>query len=374
MMIAPFKLERYFARWEFAAPYLLCSSDIEGYPLGELLELADDEMRELWAKLKLGYTEAAGHPLLRQAIAELYTGVAPEEVYTFAGAEEAIFALMHVVLRRGEHAIVTWPGYQSLYEVARMVGAEVTLLPLDPAQDWMFDLEVLRRAVRPTTRLIVVNFPHNPTGALMDAATFQTVVDIAEEAGAYLFSDEVYRLLEANPAERLPAGVECSQRAMSLGVMSKAFGLAGLRVGWVATHDRELLERLAAFKDYLSICNSAPSEVLALMALRARARVLARSQKILAENLALLDSFFGAWSHAVTWVRPRAGSIAFPRLVLGTDIEDFAARLVAQQGVLILPGTVYDFPGSYFRLGFGRTNLPEALGRFEAFLAKEMGG
>ncbi|HEX2987741.1 MAG TPA: aminotransferase class I/II-fold pyridoxal phosphate-dependent enzyme, partial [Chloroflexota bacterium] len=258
MRLHEFKLERYFARWEFDAPYLLCCSDLEGYRLDDLLALADDESRELWHNLALGYTESAGHPLLRAEIARLYDGVSPEEILTFAGAEEAIFVLMNVLLGQGDHAVAVWPAYQSLHEVARAAGAEVTLLPLEESNGWALDLNALRRAMRPNTRLIVVNFPHNPTGYLPDSATFSALLELAEESGATLFSDEVYRLLEFDPAYRLPAAVDRSRRAVSLGVMSKAFGLAGLRIGWVASHDHDLLARMAAYKDYTSICNSAP--------------------------------------------------------------------------------------------------------------------
>lgn len=373
MPIAPFKLERYFARWEFAAPHLLCSSDIEGYAMGELLALADDECRRLWEGLTLGYTEAPGHPLLRAEIAGLYSGVAPEQVYTFAGAEEAIYALMHARLQPGDHAIVTWPGYQSLYEAARAAGATVSLLPLEAQAGWALDLDALRAALRPNTRMIAVNFPHNPTGALPDQATFEALLQIAEEAGATLFSDEVYRLLEYDPADRLPAAVERSARAVSLGVMSKAFGMAGLRVGWLATRDQALLERVAAFKDYLSICNSAPSELLALIGLRARTQVLERSHAILRANLALLDRFFAAWPGALRWQRPRAGSIAFPQIQIGRPVGLVAQELVAQEGVLILPAEVYDVPGDYFRLGLGRRGLPAALAGFERYLRRAFG-
>ncbi|GAB4207231.1 MAG: pyridoxal phosphate-dependent aminotransferase [Roseiflexaceae bacterium] len=370
MQIPPFKLERYFARWEFEAPYLLCSSDIEGYGMGELLALAGDDTRALWDGLALGYTEAPGHPLLRAEIASLYSGVQPEQVYTFAGAEEAIFALMNALLAPGDHAIVTWPGYQSLYELAAAAGAEVSLLRLEAESGWRLDLDQLRASLRPNTRLIVVNTPHNPTGAQIDPATFRELVQIADAAGATLLSDEVYRLLEHDPASRLPAAVELSERAVSLGVMSKAFGLAGLRVGWLATRDAALLVRVAAFKDYLSICNSAPSEILALAALRAREAVLARSHAILRDNLALLDRFFAEWAHVIDWVRPRAGSIGFPRLRLGRPIAQIAEELRAQEGVLILPATVYDYPGDHFRLGFGRRNMPEALGRLGRYLVR----
>ncbi|SEU14956.1 aminotransferase class I/II-fold pyridoxal phosphate-dependent enzyme [Stigmatella erecta] len=369
MRIPDFKLERYFARWEFTAPHLLCSSDIEGWRMAELLALADAEARARWEHLTLGYTESTGLPALKEAIAALYPGVSPGQVLTFAGAEEAVFVLMNVLLGAGDHAVVTWPGYQSLHEVARATGAEVTLLPLREEQGWALDLEALRGALRPHTRLIVVNFPHNPTGALPTPEAFEALCALAEERGVYLLSDEVYRLLEHAPARTLPAAVERTARGLSLGVMSKAFGLAGLRVGWLACRDAELLRRCAAYKDYTSICNSAPSEVLALIALREKDKVLARSRAILEDNLKRLDAFFARHADTFQWVRPRAGSVAFPRLLRDVPVTDFCQALVEREGVLLLPGSVYDFPGNHFRLGFGRTRLPEALEHLERFLA-----
>ncbi|MFP2926268.1 aminotransferase class I/II-fold pyridoxal phosphate-dependent enzyme [Pyxidicoccus sp. 3LG] len=370
MRIPDFKLERYFARWEFAAPYLLCSSDIEGWKLKDLLALADPDALSRWEGLTLGYTESPGLPALRAELAALYPGLSPDDVLTFAGAQEAVFVLMNVLLGRGDHAIVTWPGYQSLYEVARATGADVTLLPLREEDGWALDLDALRRALRPDTRLLVVNFPHNPTGALPDRATFDALCALAEERGIHLLSDEVYRLLEYDARDTLPSAAEHTPRGISLGVMSKAFGLAGLRVGWLACRDAELLRRCMAYKDYTTICNSAPSEVLALIALRAKERVLARSRELLASNLTLLDAFFARHADTFRWVRPRAGSVAFPRLLRDTPVSRFAQELVEREGVLLLPGDVYDFPGNHFRLGLGRANLPDALGRLERFVTQ----
>ena len=371
--IADFSLERYFARWEFSARYLLCASDVEGYPMAELLALADDETKAMWDGLVLGYTQSTGHPLLRREIASLYGTIEPDEVLTFAGAEEAVFCLMNVLLGPGDHAIVTWPGYQSLYEVARAAGADVTLHELHESNDWAIDLEALRRQVTATTRLLVVNLPHNPTGMLADPATFDELVALAEEAGAHLLVDEVYRGLELDDAEPLPTGADATTRGISLGVMSKSFALAGLRVGWLATHDRELLDRAARFKDYTTICSSAPSEILAIIALRARDQVLRRSRSIVDRNLEHLDGFFDDWADRFTWVRPRAGSIGYPRLTVpGVRIDDWAAELVEAEGVLLLPGSQFGQPGNHFRIGFGRTNLPEALGRLQAFAERTL--
>jgi len=373
MRIADFALERYFARWEFAVEHLLCASDVQGMPMGELLELADDETRRLWDRLTLGYTESTGHPLLRAEIAALYDGVTPDDVLVFAGAEEAIFCLVNVLLGPGDHAIVTWPGYQSLYEVARAAGAEVTLHELHEDAGWRLDVEALRAAVTPSTRLIVVNAPHNPTGMLPDRATFDALVEVAAESGAHLLLDEVYRYLEFDEADRLPAGAEVLERGISLGVMSKSFAMAGLRIGWLATRDREVLARCSAFKDYTTICSAAPSEILALIGLRAKATILGRSRSIVAANLDHLDDFFEGWADRFSWVRPRAGSVGFPRLTVpGVSIDDWAAELVEAEGVLLLPGSQFGYGGNHFRLGFGRTDLPVALERLEAHAARTL--
>jgi len=373
MRIADFALERYFARWEFAVEHLLCASDVQGYPMGELLALADDETRGLWDGLALGYTESTGHPLLRREIASLYEAIEPDDVLTFAGAEEAVFCLVNALVGPDDHVVVTWPGYQSLYEVARAAGADVTLHELHEHDGWALDLDLLRSQVTPATRLIVVNLPHNPTGMLADRATYDGLVALAAETGAHLLVDEVYRGLEVDEADRLPAGADALGRGISLGVMSKTFAMAGLRIGWLATRDRELLARVAAFKDYTTICSSAPSEILAIIALRARDRVLARSRGIVAANLDLLDAFFEDWADRFEWVRPRAGSIGFPRLTVpGVRIDDWAAELVEAEGVLLLPGSQFGHPGNHFRLGFGRTDMPEALGRLEAFAGRTL--
>jgi aspartate/methionine/tyrosine aminotransferase len=371
--IADFALERYFARWEFAVEHLLCASDVQAYPMADLLALADDETRALWDGLALGYTESTGHPLLRREIAGIYTTLEPEDVLTFAGAEEAVFCLMNVLLGPGDHAIVTWPGYQSLYEVARAAGAEVTLHELRESAGWAIDLELLRRQVTPATRLIVVNAPHNPTGMLPDRETFDGLVAIAAEADAHLLIDEVYRGLELDAADRLPAGADVLPRGISLGVMSKAYAMAGLRIGWLATRDRDLLARVAAFKDYTTICSSAPAEILSIIALRAADQVLARSRAIVAANLDRLDPFFEDWVDRFNWVRPRAGSIGYPRLTVpGVRIDDWAAALVEAEGVLLLPGSQFGHPGNHFRIGFGRTDLPEALDRLDGFARRTL--
>lgn len=366
MRLEPFALERYFAQHEFTVRHNLAASEVEGLALQDVLALADDETAALWNRLRLGYTESSGHPLLRAEIAAL-DGLAPDDILVCAGAEEAIFLTLGTLLGEGDHAVVVWPAYQSLHEVARGAGASVTLLALDAASGWRLDLAELQAALRPATRAVVVNFPHNPTGAHLSHAEFAALVTLCEARGITLVSDEVYRFLEYTDAARLPAAASLGERAVSIGVMSKSFALAGLRIGWMATRDRALLQRAAAFKDYTTICNAAPSEVLALIALRARDAVLARSRGIVHGNLELVRKFFARHADAFEWIEPRAGSVAFPRL-RGRDAARWTDHLREREGVLVIPGAEFGGWHEHFRIGLGRTGVEEALARVEAYM------
>jgi aspartate/methionine/tyrosine aminotransferase len=365
--IAEFALERYFARWG-SAPHMLCASDVEGFPMRDLLALADGEMRAAWDGLTLDYTDSRGHPGLRAEIASLYESVDPDEVLVSAGADEAIFCLVSVLLGPGDHAIVVWPGYQSLHEVARSRGADVTLHGLREEDGWALDVDRLLASVRPATRLVVVNVPHNPTGMLPSAADWARLTGALDDAGVHLLSDEVYRFLELDGADPIRSAVDATSCGTSVGVMSKSFAMAGVRIGWLASHDHDLLARVAAFKDYTTICSAAPSELLAIIGLRARDVVLGRSRAIIEANLPLLDEFFGGHADTVSWVRPRGGPIGFPRLHGDLSVDRFAADLLRAEGVLVLPGSVFGDDGDHFRVGFGRSNLPAALERLEAYL------
>ena len=280
--LPPFAIERYFAVHEFAVPYLLCASDVEPVPMQELLSHADDELRELWDTLVLGYTETLGSPLLRAEIAGLYETAEADDVIAVVGASEALYLLFSALVRPGDHVIALWPAYQSLYDLARSQGADVELIELRPEDGWALDLDRIAAALRPTTRAVVVNLPHNPTGMHLTAAEFEALAALVERSGATLVCDEVYRGLEYDATARLPAAIDISPRAVSVGVLSKSYALAGLRVGWLATRDRVLLDAAAQVRDYTSLCSPAPSEVLGAIALRARDALLERSRAIIA--------------------------------------------------------------------------------------------
>ena len=358
--IEDFAIERYFARWEFSVRHQLSASDVEPYTLHELLRLADDDARDRWERLSLGYTESAGLPALRNEIAALYPGFGAEQVLVAAGAEEMILLAMLATLQPGDDAVVVTPAYQSLRSVPAALGARVIEVRLREENGWQLDPDEVARARTPRTRAIVMNFPHNPTGAQIDDATLRRIVGIAEDAGALLFSDEVYRGLEYHESDRLPPAATLSTSAVSLGVMSKSFALAGLRIGWLASRNLALLDRVARLKDYTTICSSAPSEVLALIALRRRETVLARSRAIVAANLAHAHMFMAEHASRLGWIPPRAGSVALPRF-RDLDATAVSERLAKSGAALLMPGPIFGTHPSHFRIGLGRRDLPHAL-------------
>lgn len=368
MNLKPFSLERYFAKYEFKAKYLLSSSDCESIKQEELVAMADSATRELWKNLRLGYTESPGHPLLRREISNLYKSVWPDNVLVLA-PEEGIFVAMNVLLKAGDHAIILSPAYQSLCEVAAATGAEVTrwMLETDGVR-WKLDLSFLERSIRPATRLIVVNFPHNPTGFHADRKLFEGILDLAREKKIPVFSDEMYRYAEYRTEDRLPSVADVYDDGITLGGLSKSFGLPGLRIGWLATKNQDLMKKFVQLKDYTTICSSAPSEILAVMALRARDRILDRTRQIIRENLDHADRFFGGHHVFFEWIRPVAGPVAFPRLKYPEKIESFCEQLVENKSVMLVPGSLFDFPGKHFRIGLGKKDFPEALGVFTEYL------
>jgi aspartate/methionine/tyrosine aminotransferase len=367
---APFKIERYFAQYEFTAPYLFSSSDCESLSLRELLSDADTESLRLWENLRLGYTESLGHPLLRAEIARLYPSLSAENALVVSPIE-AIFLAMHALLKPGDHVVSIFPAYQALYEVPRSIGCEVSLWQLT-ARDkkWHADVDQLASLITSRTRSIIINFPHNPTGCLPSREIFDAIVNLAREHDLFLFSDEMYRWLELDETQRLPSACEVYEKAIVLSGLSKTFALPGLRIGWLVAHDRDFLTRCQSLKDYTSICHSAPSEVLAIIALRAYKKLAARSLEIVRGNINRAEKFFDENSKLFRWLPPQAGSIAFPEWLGSRTIEEFCDLAVKEAGVMIVPGEIFDMPGRHFRVGLGRKNFPEALKRLADFLNK----
>lgn len=367
MTLRPFALERYFARHEFSARYMLGSSDPEAMDVGELLALepgAEEGLRRTW----LGYTESPGDPGLREEIARLYAGIQADQVLVFSGAEEPIFAFVHALLEPGDHLIVHFPSYQSHHAIAEARGIRISRWCGNPARGWAPDLDELERLVRPETKAMLVCTPHNPTGYLFDETAWRGLAAFARKHGLILLADEVYRGTEHAPARRLPAMADLYEHGVSLNGLSKSYGLAGLRLGWIATRDPGIHDRLAAFKDYLTICNSAPSEYLGCIAVRHTEALLDRTRGRLVANLEALEAFFHRHPALFRWDPPVAGTTTFPAF-LGGDALAFCERLVEATGILLVPSAFFDLEDPYLRFGYGRANLREVLARLEEHLA-----
>jgi aspartate/methionine/tyrosine aminotransferase len=371
-LLPDFRLETYFSRWEFTARHHLTASDAQTMTMAELLAMADDADRAAWETLSLGYTETFGDPALRQAIAEMYTHAEADDVICFAGAEEGLYLAMHALLGPDDHAVVITPNYQAA-ETVPLALCPVTGVALDPERGWALDLDAVAAAIRPTTRVVSVNFPNNPTGKVIDAADFARLARMCDDRGIHLFSDEVYRGLELAPSRRLPQAADLSERALSLNVTSKALGLPGLRIGWIACRDPELRSRLERAKHYTTICNSAPSEILARIALKARDRILDRNRAIIAGNLPAFEAFFAEFDDLFEWQAPDGGCVAYPRYRGRDGVERFCTELVEEAGVLLLPASIYrsgltDSPTDRFRIGIGRRDPEPALDAFATWL------
>lgn len=359
-------LESWFEKWEFKAKYLMCCSDCESRTVREIV---GDRAGEL-LDMRLGYTEVRGADSLRRAIAkEYYTNMTKDDIVIFTGAEEAIYCAMST-LGPGDHAVCMVPAYQSLWACAEARGADVSMLSLSERSGrWTLDMKSLETALasRPT-KLLVINAPHNPTGWYPTAAEYHRIVELCDQNGVTLFNDEVYRGLEWIKANA--AACDASPGGVTLGVLSKAQGLAGLRLGWLASKDHGFLDRCAEIKLYLSICTPGPSELIGEMAVEKSRSIVSGNRELISQNLELFKQFVAEHSDWFQWAPPPAGCISFAKVIHPsvTDVTAWCEDL-AEKGILVMPGEVIspEWEG-YVRLGFGRRDFRDNLKVFGAQL------
>lgn len=373
-----FRLETHFSKWEFKARYHMTASDAESLSLGDLLAMATPKEREAFENMWLGYTETFGDPDLREIIAATYERQSPSDVLCFAGASEGIFAANNVILDSDSHAIVVTPNYQS-HETLPVAICEATGVPLNPEDGWSLDIDRIRSAIRPNTRLITINFPHNPTGAILPLDRYMSLVELCRKHGIYILHDEIFNGLGPTGTHHLPFIADVYEHGLSLNVMSKSYGLPGLRIGWIACQDAKIISKMERMKHYLSICNSGPSEQLTKIALNNRVQLLSRNCRIVDENLPKWEAFFARHPDLFDWQRPDGSCMAFPKYKGQEGVEEFCRSLVEDSGVLLLPSTIYrsdlgQTPTDRFRLGFGRKELDEGLAAMEAHIMKNKAG
>lgn len=327
--------------------------------MAELLAYADRDARELWESLRLGYTETRGMPLLRKEIATLHPGLGAEHVIEVV-PEEGIFLAMQALLEPGDTVVVSMPAYQSLHEIARSMGCVIREWWPEKDPEWRFDPSALEE-LADGAQAIVINFPHNPTGCLPTPEEFGKILDVAKSSGAWIFSDEMYRFLEHAPAATLPSAAELYPRSIALGGLSKSFALPGLRMGWLVSQDLALLDQVAGLKDYTTICGCAPGEVLALIALRIRSKILGRNCEITRRNLDAFDGWLKDNPKLFRWERPRASSVGLAELLLPETATSFCERALRESGIALAPSQLLGGDDRHIRIGFGRADFTEGL-------------
>jgi len=368
LLIENFKLERYFGLYEFKTRHLFSSSDCDGYSMQYVLQQASNKELELWNNLRLGYTESEGSFRLREYISKLYQKMTPDNIIV-SSPGEANFIFMNILLKSTDHVICISPSYQSLYQVVKTIGCEISFWEPDK-NNWHYDPLHLESLVRKNTKLIIINFPHNPTGAFPSINELMKIVEIADDNHIYLFSDEMYHLLTHKNIQEIPCICDVYEKGVSLWGMSKTFGLAGLRIGWLACQNKKLLKKVLSYKDYLSICNNAPSEILSMIAINHKDQFIAPNLLKINKNIRLLVDFKSSHRNFINFISPKAGSTCFAHLNILESTYEFCQKLIKRTGIMLVPSEIFEYESGYVRIGFGRNNFPEILDIFHEYVEK----
>jgi len=374
MDLPPFLLDRWISQKNSAnspIEYDLASSTGPVWTLRELLALSHENELSALLDTRVSYTSAAGTPALRTAIAAL-EGVGADDVQVVTGASEALLILFFLAAESGANVVLPRPGFPANTALAESFGIAVRYCTLRAENQFRVELDEIRRLVDRNTRLLLVNSPHNPTGAVLSDEEMQDLHDFCLERGIQFVSDQVYHPIyhgpETHSASRLP-------HATVIGDFSKALCLSGLRLGWMIDRDPLRRERYCNARNYFTITGNVFGERLAVLALENSRSIYARASHVAQQNLALLDQLFAQHDGFLHWQRPRGGMTAFPwlgdGLAGGTDTREFCRRL-AKRGVLVVPGDCFGEP-SHHRLGFAASGdrFPLAIERFAEFLDVE---
>lgn len=373
MRIERFDLERWMTTWELDVDYDIAESGILPLSLDDLYELiGTDAAADLEARIRstpLGYSEARGTEALRTILADTYERATAEDILVTTGAIEANFLLFNALLEAGDHVVAVSPAYQQLHSVPRAIGCDLDLWSVQTDDGFAYDLNRLEALVRDDTKLIVINTPHNPTGAMLDESQMKDVVSIADRVGAWILSDEAYRWLEHDGGEKLPPPMHnLTDRAVSVGTLSKPFGLPGLRIGWFAANET-IARKAWGLRDYTSLSPAKLSDIIAQTVIAERDRILPRNGAIIAENMAFARQWFAEHADLATWTEPRAGLLAMMKYNLPMESSTLADGLARDVRVMLAPGSSFGLEG-YLRVGVGqRPDLfAEGLRRTAAYL------
>jgi aspartate/methionine/tyrosine aminotransferase len=357
MKIEPFALERWMTKHEMHVEYDIAESGIFPLTVNDLLGLEPpevrDQTRERLLGLRLGYSEACGSTELRSQLATTYVNCSPENILVTTGAIEANFLLFNVLLDAGDHVVAPYPAYQQLYSVPQGLGCDVSLWRICPETGFRYNVDDLERLVRPDTKLIVVNSPHNPTGAILSAEDMKRVHDTAASVGALVLSDEAYRWLTIPGGESLaPPMYNQGPRGISVGTLSKPFGLPGLRLGWMAAPG-DIATQCWGMRDYVSLSPGKLNDALALLAIKHREQIIERNGAIITANLSSAKAWIAGHADLLSWTPPRAGLLALLRYNLDIPSLELSNKLAEEYSVMLAPGSAFGFE-HYLRIGIGQ--------------------
>lgn len=369
MKIEPFLLERWMTRHETHVKYDIAESGILPLSTQDLLNFEPAEERqatlEALLQLPLGYSEARGTEALRTQLAETYQGVSHEQILVTTGAIEANFLLFNELLEPGDHVIAPYPAYQQLYSVPKAIGCDVSLWSVGPETNYQYDLNRLEALITPKTKLIVVNTPHNPTGAMLSPEDARRVYAMADRVGAWVLGDEAYRWLAVPGGAPFAAPmIEHGPRGLSVGTLSKPYGIPGVRIGWIAGPE-SLIQRCWGLRDYITLSPGKLNDALARLALRHHERIVARNTAIIQANLIVAAQWIEARADILSWTPPRGGLLALIKYDLPIASLELADKLALEHSVMLAPGSAFGYE-HHLRLGIGQRPDIFAAGLVEA--------
>ena len=371
MKIKPFAVEEWMNAWEVGAKYNIAETCVDSISMNELFELTGEDKTEFLNRLcarRLSYGDIEGLPEFRKGVCGLYKTLNIENIVPTHGASGANHHVFYSLISPGDRVVSIMPTYQQLYSIPESYGADVQILNLSKENNYLPDLEKLRRLVTPKTKMICINNPNNPTGALMSEQMLREIVEIARSADAWILCDEVYRHLSQEDGW-CPSIVDLYEKGISVSSMSKVFSLAGLRLGWIATHDMSVVKSCLSHRDYNLVSCGVFDEMLAAAALKHRDKLLERSRKIVRENLQILDDWVGSEPH-VSYVKPKAGTTALVYYDLDISSYEFCEEMYKKTGAFVTPGDCFEVPHS-MRIGYayGKQDLIDGLKAISEYIA-----
>jgi len=369
MKIRPFFMEEWLMNHRFNVTYNLAESGVDDLTVAKFLELTGCDLNEL-KNVKLEDQDTRGTNELREAIASTYESVSPDEILVTTGTSEALFVLFNVLLDKRSSVVIPFPAFQALYEVPRSIGCDLRFVPLLLNEGFRLNVDRLESMVDETTKLIILNTPHNPSGITIPQDDILCVKEIADHYGAFVLCDEHYRFLPLKSDSQFTSAFDLDREIIVTGSITKCFGLIGLRVGWLIC-PAEIIAPCRDYKDYLTHTLSPLTDFFTKVALDNRSLILERNMEIIHKNFELLKKFMNNHSDFFQWTLPEAGVVTFPFLPEGISSDSFCRRLIEEESVFILPGSSFEMDG-YVRLNFGvrREKFANAIERISAFLKR----